>query len=429
MSSEILKKENSVVTLKLTIDAQSFDKACKDAYNKNKTKFNVQGFRKGKAPMSIVEKFYGEGVFFEDAVNTLFPDAFEAAVKEHDLDTVARPEIDVEEIGKGKNLVIIADVAVKPEITLGEYKNLTVEKPDSEVSDEEVEKEIEAMREQNARFVTVEDREVKEKDMLLIDFNGKVDGVEFEGGQAENYSIIVGSNTFIPGFEEQLVGMKLNEEKDLSVKFPEEYHAENLAGKDAVFTVKVNEIKEKELPELDDEFAKDDVSEFDTLEDLKADVKAKLQKTKDEYADRELENKLVKMAAENATVEIPEAMIDSQVENMVYDFEYQLKYQGLDLENYLKFTNMSIEGLKEQMRPDAKSRVLNSLVIEAISKSENIESTEEDLEQELAKMAESYKMEVDKLKSTLRPSDMDYIKDTVVARKTVEFIKGNANLQ
>ena len=428
MSSEILKKENSVVTLKLTIDAQSFDKACKDAYNKNKTKFNVQGFRKGKAPMSIVEKFYGEGVFFEDAVNTLFPDAFEAAVKEHDLDTVARPEIDVEEIGKGKSLVIIADVAVKPEITLGEYKNLTVEKPDSEVTDEEVEKEIEAMREQNARFVTVEDREVKEKDMLLIDFNGKVDGVEFEGGQAENYSIIVGSNTFIPGFEEQLVGMKLNEEKDLSVKFPEEYHAENLAGKDAVFTVKVNEIKEKELPELDDEFAKD-VSEFDTLEDLKADAKAKLQKTKDEYADRELENKLVKMAAENATVEIPEAMIDSQVENMVYDFEYQLKYQGLDLENYLKFTNMSIEGLKEQMRPDAKSRVLNSLVIEAISKSENIESTEEDLEQELAKMAESYKMEVDKLKSTLRPSDMDYIKDTVVARKTVEFIKGNANLQ
>lgn len=428
MSSEILKKENSVVTLKLTIDAQSFDKACKDAYNKNKTKFNVQGFRKGKAPMSIVEKFYGEGVFFEDAVNTLFPDAFEAAVKEHDLDTVARPEIDVEEIGKGKNLVIIADVAVKPEITLGEYKNLTVEKPDSEVTDEEVEKEIEAMREQNARFVTVEDREVKEKDMLLIDFNGKVDGVEFEGGQAENYSIIVGSNTFIPGFEEQLIGMKLNEEKDLSVKFPEEYHAENLAGKDAVFTVKVNEIKEKELPELDDEFAKD-VSEFDTLEDLKADAKAKLQKTKDEYADRELENKLVKMAAENATVEIPEAMIDSQVENMVYDFEYQLKYQGLDLENYLKFTNMSIEGLKEQMRPDAKSRVLNSLVIEAISKSENIESTEEDLEQELAKMAESYKMEVDKLKSTLRPSDMDYIKDTVVARKTVEFIKGNANLQ
>jgi len=428
MSSEILKKENSVVTLKLTIDAQSFDKACKDAYNKNKTKFNVQGFRKGKAPMSIVEKFYGEGVFFEDAVNTLFPDAFEVAVKEHDLDTVARPEIDVEEIGKGKNLVIIADVAVKPEITLGEYKNLTVEKPDSEVSDEEVEKEIEAMREQNARFVTVEDREVKEKDMLLIDFNGKVDGVEFEGGQAENYSIIVGSDTFIPGFEEQLIGMKLNEEKDLSVKFPEEYHAENLAGKDAVFTVKVNEIKEKELPELDDEFAKD-VSEFDTLEDLKADAKAKLQKTKDEYADRELENKLVKMAAENATVEIPEAMIDSQVENMVYDFEYQLKYQGLDLENYLKFTNMSIEGLKEQMRPDAKSRVLNSLVIEAISKSENIESTEEDLEQELAKMAENYKMEVDKLKSTLRPSDMDYIKDTVVARKTVEFIKGNANLQ
>ncbi len=428
MGSEILKKENSVVTLKLTIDAQSFDEACKNAYNKNKNRFNLQGFRKGKAPMNIVEKFYGEGVFFEDAVNSLFPGAFEEAVKKHELNAVARPEIDVEEIGKGKDLVIIADVAVKPEVTLGDYKNLTVEKPDATVSDEDVEKEIESMREQNARFVTVDDRQVKEKDMLLIDFNGKVDGVEFEGGKAENYSIIVGSNTFIPGFEEQLVGMKLNEEKDLNVKFPEEYHAENLAGKDAVFTVKVNEIKEKELPELDDEFAKD-VSEFDTLEELKADAKAKLQKTKDDFADRELENKLIKMVAENATVDIPDAMIDNQVENMVHDFEHQLRYQGLDLENYLKFTKSDIGSLKEQMRPDAKTRVLNSLVVEAISKAENIEAGEEDVEEEISKMAETYKMEADKLKTTLRPSDMDYIKDTVVARKTIEFIKSNANIQ
>lgn len=428
MNSEILKKENSVVTLKLTIDAQSFDKACKDAYNKNKGKYSLQGFRKGKAPMNMIEKFHGDGVFFEDAVNGLFPDAFEAAVKEHDLDTVARPEIDVEEIGKGKELVIIADVAVKPEVTLGEYKNLTMDKPSAVVSDEEIDKEVEAMREQNARFVTVEDRAVQENDMLLIDFNGMVDEVEFDGGKAENYSIIVGSNTFIPGFEEQLVGMNLNEEKDIKVTFPQEYHAEGLAGKEAVFAVKLNEIKQKELPELDDEFAKD-VSEFDTLDDLKADAKAKLQKTKDEHVDREIENKLIQMASENATVEIPDVMVDNQIDNMISDFEYQLKYQGLDLENYLKFTNMDIDGLKDQMRPDAKSRVLNSLVVETISKTENIEATEEDMQAELEKMAQSYKMEVDKLKSTLRDSDLDYIKETVVARKTVQFIKSNANLQ
>lgn len=428
MISEILKKENSVVTLKLTIDEQSFGKACKDAYSKNKSKYSIQGFRKGKAPMNMVEQFYGEGVFFEDAVNTLFPDAFEVAVKEHNLDTVSRPAIDVEEIGKGKSLVIIAEVAVKPEVSLGEYKNLSIDKPNSSVTDEELNLEIETMREQNARFVTVEDRAVQENDMLLIDFDGKVDGVQFEGGIAENYSIIVGSNTFIPGFEEQLVAMNLNEEKDVKVTFPEEYHAEELAGKEAVFTVKVNEIKQKELPELDDEFAKD-VSEFDTLDELKADSKAKLQKTKEERADREIENMLVQMAADNATVEIPEPMIENQLENMISDFEYQLKHQGLDLENYLKFTNMTMDALKEQMHPDAKSRVLNSLVIENISKAENIEATEEDLQSELEKMAESYKMEIDKLKTSLRDSDMEYIKDTIVARKTVKFIKENANLQ
>lgn len=425
MNSEVIKKENSVVTLKLTIDAQSFEKASKEAYAKNKGKFNVQGFRKGKAPMSLIEKHYGEGVFYEDAINSLFPDAFEAAVKEHDLDTVARPELDVEDIGKGKDLVLTVEVAVKPEVELGDYKNLEVELPASEVTDEELDTELQTMVEQNARFVTVEDRAVKSGDMLLIDFNGKVDGVEFEGGKSENYSIVVGSNTFIPGFEEQLEGMMLNEQSDITVKFPEEYQAAELAGKDAVFTVKINEIKEKETPSLDDEFAKD-VSEFDSLDELKKDVKAKLEKNKQQKAEREMENKLVQKAAENAKVEIPEVMIENQIDSMLYDFDYQLRNQGLDLENYIKFTNSTMDTFKKQMRPDAENRVLTSLVVDAIAKAEGVEATDEELEQELVKMSGDYKMELSKLKETLRDTDMDYIKDTIVARKTVQILKDNA---
>ncbi len=425
MNSEVVKKENSVVTLKLTIDAQSFEKEIKQAYSKNKGKYSVQGFRKGKAPMSLIEKHYGEGVFYEDAINSLFPYAFEAAVKEHDLDTIARPELDVEEVEKGKDLILTVDVAVKPEVELGEYKNLEVEPSSAEVTDEEVQLELQTMLEQNARFVTVEDRAVKSGDMLLIDFNGKVDGVEFEGGKSENYSIVVGSGTFIPGFEEQLEGMLLNEQGDLTVKFPEEYQAAELAGKDAVFTVKINEIKEKEIPELDDEFAKD-VSEFDSLDEMKKDIREKFEKDKQQKVEREMENKLVQKAAENAKVEIPEIMIENQIDNMLYDFDYQLKNQGLDLENYIKFTNSTMEEFKKQMRPDAENRVLTSLVVDAVAKAEGVEATDEELEQELEKMSGDYKMELSKLKETLRDTDMDYIKDTIVARKTVQILKDNA---
>lgn len=428
MVSEIIKKENSVVTLKMRINADSFDKACQNAYQKSRAKFNIPGFRKGKAPKAIIEKQYGEGVFFEDAINALFPDAFEAAVKEHNIEAIDRPEIDVEEIGKGQDLVIIADVAVKPDVELGQYKDIEVEEVSSEVSEDEIEGELKRMQEQNARFISVEDREVKSGDMLLIDFNGKVDGEEFEGGKSENYSIVVGSNTFIPGFEEQLEGMKLNEEKDLSVKFPDEYHSEDLAGKDAVFTVKINEIKEKELPALDDEFVKD-VSEFDTLDELKKDIREKMEKSKSAMAENETKNKIIEKVAENSKVEIPEVMIEKQIENMLYDFDHQLRNQGLDLENYLKLTGTEMDDLKGQMKPDAEKRVKNGLVIDAVAKAENIEVSDEEMEKELKDMAESYKMEVEKIKSTLRESDLEYIKDTVVARKTVEFMKENAKLQ
>jgi len=349
-------------------------------------------------------------------------------VKEHNIEAIDRPEIDVEEIGKGQDLVIIADVAVKPDVELGQYKDIEVEAVSSEVSEDEIEGELKRMQEQNARFISVEDREVKSGDMLLIDFNGKVDGEEFEGGKSENYSIVVGSNTFIPGFEEQLEGMKLNEEKDLSVKFPDEYHSEDLAGNDAVFTVKINEIKEKELPALDDEFVKD-VSEFDTLDELKKDIREKMEKSKSAMAENETKNKIIEKVAENSKVEIPEVMIEKQIENMLYDFDHQLRNQGLDLENYLKLTGTEMNDLKGQMKPDAEKRVKNGLVIDAVAKAENIEVSDEEMEKELKDMAESYKMEVEKIKSTLRESDLEYIKDTVVARKTVEFMKENAKLQ
>lgn len=428
MKSEIVKKENNVVTLKLTIDQVTFDKGCQKAYNKMKGKMNIQGFRKGKAPRAIIEKMYGPEVFYDEAINEVFPEAYEAVIEEQKLDIVSRPDVDVEEIGKDKDLVLTVNVTVKPEVTLGEYKGISVEKEAVEVTDEEVEADINAKRDQNARYITIEDRPVKDQDMLLIDFNGKVDGVEFPGGKAENYSIVVGSGTFIPGFEDQLVGMNLEEEKDIEVTFPEEYQEASLAGKPAVFTVKVNEIKEKELPELDDEFVKD-ISEFDTLTELRADIKEKLLERKTKSAERELENKLVKVVSDNATIDIPEVMVDNQIENMKRDFEYQLRYQGLSLDNYLEFTGSSQKELEDQMRPDALERVKQGLVIEAIGKAESIEPAEEEIEKELETMAENYKMSVDKLKETMRDRDMEYIKDNLVAKKIVDFIRDNAKIQ
>lgn len=427
MSAEFIKREKNEVTLKLTIASKEFEIANKKAYDKLKGRFNIPGFRKGKAPMKIIEAQYGKGVFFEEAINEIFPVAFEAAVKEHSLDVVDRPSIDVEKMGAGEDLVIVATVTVKPEFSLGEYKGIEIEKVTAEVAKEAVEAEMKKLQEKNARLIVVEDRGVQENDMVSMNFKGTVDGVEFPGGTAENYSLVVGSKTFIPGFEDQMIGMNIGEEKDVNVTFPTEYHEESLAGKDAVFKVTVNEIKVKEMPELDDEFAKD-VSEFETLAELEKDMAEKLEKFEKENAENQMKNAVLDKLIEATEIEIPDAMIENQIDNMMYDFDYQLRYQGLSLENYLKFTNTKKEDLRTQMRDDALNRVKGSLIMEAIAKTENLVASDEEFEKEVSQMAENYKMEVEKLKKSLREEDKEYIKETIGAKKTMDFLLENSKL-
>ena len=427
MSAEFIKREKNEVTLKLTIASKEFEIANKKAYDKLKGRFNIPGFRKGKAPMKIIEAQYGKGVFFEEAINEIFPVAFEAAVKEHSLDVVDRPSIDVEKMGAGEELVIVATVTVKPEFSLGEYKGIEIEKVTAEVAKEAVEAEMKKLQEKNARLIVVEDRGVQENDMVSMNFKGTVDGVEFPGGTAENYSLVVGSKTFIPGFEDQMIGMNIGEEKDVNVTFPTEYHEESLAGKDAVFKVTVNEIKVKEMPELDDEFAKD-VSEFETLAELEKDMAEKLEKFEKENAENQMKNAVLDKLIEATEIEIPDAMVENQIDNMIYDFDYQLRYQGLSLENYLKFTNTKKEDLRTQMRDDALNRVKGSLIMEAIAKQENLVASDEEFDKEVSQMAENYKMEVEKLKKSLREEDKEYIKETIGAKKTMDFLLENSKL-
>ncbi len=427
MNTELIKKENNEVTLKLTIGNDQFEEANKKAYDKLKGKFSIPGFRKGKAPRKLIEAQYGKGVFFDEAINIIFPEVYKTAIETHNLEPVDSPELDVEEIGEGKDLVLVAKVTVKPEVKLGEYKGIEVDKIEYTVEDEAVNEKLEEMRNQNARFVTVEDRAAQDQDMLLIDFKGFVDGEAFAGGEGENHNLTLGSNAFIPGFEEQLIGAKVGEEKEVNVTFPEKYHAENLAGKEAIFNVTVKEIKVKEMPELDDEFAKD-VSEFESLEELKKDIKTKLEESAQNKAKTEIRNKVVEKVAEKAEIEIPQVMVESQVENMLRDFDYQLQYQGLNLQNYIQYTGMKIEDLKEQMKEEAKMRVKTSLVLEAISKEEKIEVSEEDINKELETMAKMYKMELDKFKSTLRAEDMDYFKENVAITKTIDLLVENAKI-
>lgn len=420
--SEILKKEGSLVTLKLNVKGDEFVKAEQKAYQKNKSKFSIQGFRKGKAPKKIIESYYGEGVFFEDALNEVFPFIFKEAVEEHKLDVVSQPEIEeVGDIKKGEDISLTISVYVSPEVTLGEYKNLNVKKEEVEVTEEEIDKDIETKREQNARMITIEDRPAKEGDTVLIDFTGKIDGVEFDGGHAEGHSLVLGSKSFIDGFEDQISGMKLEEEKDITVTFPEDYPEESLKGKEAVFSVKLHEIKEKELPELDDEFVKD-ISDFDTLDELRADVRAKIFDSKQKFAESTHRNALIDKAVENASLEIPEVMIEREMESMLNEFSQNLQYQGLNVSDYFKYTGSSMENLKQQMRPEAEKKVKNALVLFEIAKVENIESTEEDLEQEYVKMSEQYNMEVEKIKSLIGGSENEMLKDNIRIRKTVDFL-------
>lgn len=425
--NQILKQENNTVTLKITVGSEAFENACKQAYNKNKGQFNIPGFRKGKATRAVIEKMYGEGIFFEDAIDIVFPEAYRNAVEELKLEVIDRPSLDIEEIGKGKDLVMVINVQVKPEVKLGEYKGLEVKQVSAEVTEEDVETEINKMQEQNARMVTVEDRPVSDKDSILLNFCGSVDGVEFEGGKAENYSLVVGSNTFIPGFEEQLIGMNTGDSKDVVVTFPEDYHSEDLKGKEAVFAVEINEIKETQLPQIDDEFVKD-TTEFETLEELKNDIRAKAAENKKKSAEDAMKNEVVEKLAENIEVEIPEVMVKNEVDNMLKDFENNLRYQGMDLNTYYQYTGTSKEILEDQMKEDAEKRVRISLAVDAVSKSEGVEATEEDMEAEYKKMADIYKLEVEKIKEIFQNSQDEAIKSTIVARKTVDLLLENAKL-
>ncbi len=427
MDSTMVKKEGNKVTLQIKVSAEDFEKAVQKSYLKNRKRFNIPGFRKGKAPRKMIEMQYGEGVFYEDAINIALPVEYDKAIDEHNLEPVDRPDVDIEEIEKGKDLVFTAIVTVKPEVTLGDYKGIEVEKIEYNVTDEDVDTEIEKMREMNSRLVSVDDRPVQNDDNVIIDYKGFVGEEQFEGGTAENQTLVIGSGKFIPGFEEQLIGANIGDEVEVKVTFPEEYHAENLAGKEAVFQVKVNEIKFKELPELDDEFAKD-VSEFETLEELKNDTRTKMEDSAKDKAEKEQREKVLDKAVETVEVEIPEAMVDTEIDSMIRDFDFQLRYQGLDLEKYLQFTGGKIEDLRKQMTDDAYNRVKTSLTLEAIGEKESIEATDEDLEEELQKIAESQKSTIEKIKETFKEENFGYIKNTIKVRKTIDFLVDNAKL-
>ncbi len=421
MSLQVEKLEKNMVKLTIEAAAEEFEAAIQKAYQKNKGKMNVQGFRKGKAPRAIIEKLYGPSVFYEDAANIVIPDAYEKAAEESGLDIVSRPEIDVVQIEKGKPFIFTAEVAVKPEVTLGDYKGLEVEKTEIEVTEEEITAEIDKVRDQNSRVITVEDRPVADKDMTVIDFEGFVDGVPFEGGKAEDYSLTIGSHSFIDTFEDQLIGKSIGEESEVNVTFPAEYHAAELAGKPALFKVKVKEIKAKELPELDDEFAQD-VSEFDTLDEYKADIKATILERKEKEAKTAKEDKVVEKIIENAAMEIPDAMVETQVRQMADDFAQRIQSQGLTIEQYFQFTGMNSKQLLDQMRPQAVKRIQSRLVLEGIVKAENITVSDEDVEKEFEKMAETYKMELDKLKELIGEKEKEQIIMDMAVQKAVDLV-------
>ena len=425
MNSKLEKLENNVATLEISVSAEKLEEGIMKSYLKNVKKFNIAGFRKGKAPRKIIERHYGEAVFYEDAINIICPDAYDEAVKEHNLEPVDRPDIDVVDIESGKGLIFKAVVTVKPEVALGQYKGIEAEKKEYNVTDEEVDKEIETIREKNARLVEVSDRPVKNGDITIIDFKGFVDDKQFEGGTSENFSLEVGSGQFIPGFEEQMVGAELGKEIDVNVQFPKEYNSEELAGKPALFKVTVKEIKEKQLVELDDEFAKD-VSEFDTLDELKADIRKKKEEQYKRMEKQQYEDEVINKVVENATVDIPEVMIDAQVRIMLRDFDYQLRYQGLNLEAYLKYMNMDIDNLKESYRDTAKSRVKSQLVLEKVAEAEGIAATEEDLNAEIEKTAKHYNQDLEKFKKTLKEDEITYIKDGIVIQKAIDFLVDNS---
>ena len=425
MSLQVENMEKNMAKLTIEVSAEELEKAIQGAYLKQRNKISVPGFRKGKVPRQMIDKMYGVGIFYEDAANALIPTAYGKAYDECELDIVSQPKVEVVQLEKGKPFIFTAEVAVKPEVTLGEYKGLSVDKVSNRVTAKEIDAKLEEEQKKNARTVVVEDRAVQDGDEVVLDFEGFVDGVAFEGGKGENYPLTIGSGSFIPGFEEQLIGAEAEKEVEVNVTFPEEYHSEDLAGKAAVFKCTVHEIKAKELPELDDEFAAE-VSEFDTLDAYKADIKAKIKEQKIADGNRKKEDQAVEKAVANATMEIPEAMIDTQVNQMAQDFAQRIQQQGLSMEQYFQFTGMTAESMMEELRPQAVKRIETRLVLEAIAKAENIEITDERIDEELAKMAEAYKMEVEKLKEFMGENEKEQMKMDLAVQDAVTFLVDNA---
>lgn len=421
MSVQVEKQEKNMAKLTIEVSAEKVEKAIQSAYQKERKHINIPGFRKGKAPRQLIEKMYGKEVFYNEALDNLLPTAYAEALEECEEEVVSRPKISIEQMESGKALIFTASVALKPEAILGEYKGVQVEKPVIEVLDAEIEAEITKEREANARTITVDDRAVMDGDMIILDYAGSVDGVAFEGGTATNQELTIGSKRFIPGFEEQLIGAAIDEEREIQVTFPEEYHAKDLAGKEAVFKCLIHEIKVKELPEVDDEFAQE-VSEFDTLDAYKEDIKEKLFKDKEAEAKRAKEDAVIQKIIEGASMEIPDAMIDFQTEQMLEEFGQRIQMQGMSIEQYFQITGMTEENYKEQVKPRAKQNIESRLVLEAVAKAENLEATDEDLEAEMVRMADMYKMELDKVKEMMGDFQKDEIKKDIVLQKAIDLV-------
>ena len=426
MSVKVENLEKNMAKLTVTVDAKEFDQALVNSYNKNKNRFSIPGFRKGKVPMAMVEKMYGEQVLYDDALNEILDKTYPDAVKESGLDVVSRPEIGIDEIGKGKDLVYTATVAVKPEVTLGEYKGVTVEKADVTVTEDEVQDRLNKELDKNSRLVDVE-REIKKDDIATIDFVGSVDGKEFAGGKGEDYPLTIGSGTFIPGFEDQLIGHKVGENVDVNVTFPEEYGAKDLAGKEALFKVSIKAVKEKQVPAADDEFASE-VSEFDTLDEYKKDLEKTIRAEKEERATTTNENNVVDKVVANASMEIPEPMIDAQLDNMYYDYSMRLQQQGIPIDQYMQITGLTEAKLKEQMKPQAEKNIRTSLVLEAIQKKENISVSDERVDEEFKKIADQYKMKYEDLMKTVTDSQKESVRRELDMQETIDMLVSEANL-
>ena len=427
MSVKMEKKEKNIIQLEIEVDAAKFEEGLHKSYLKNVKRFNVPGFRKGKAPRSIVERHYGEEVLYEDAINIVCSEAYDKAVEENDIHPVDRPDIDIKQIGKGQNLIFVADVTVRPEVTLGQYKGVEVEKVKAMVTEDDVDKEIEKIAEKSARLITVEDRGIEKGDIADLDFEGFIDGVPFEGGKASGYRLEIGSGNFIEGFEEQLMGAKPGDDVEVNVTFPEDYSSEELAGKAALFKVIINDVKIKELPVLDDEFAKD-VSEFDTLEEYKSDIRKKLTEAAEHKATHETEDRIINKVNENSSVDIPDVMIQKHIDNLIRDFDSRLRQQGLDLEKYLSIMDMGYVDFRSQFEKRAEAEVKTQLVLDAVCKAENIQATEDEFNEELIKIAENYQQDLEQFKQHLQKNDIEYIKDTIKIRKTIGLMVENAKI-